>query len=200
MLTHGKASTARAGCDCVPCRNAVRRTRRDDYYRREKAGERLYRPAEEGQRIIRELREMGWTDIEIANDGLLNRNTVYRIANGQRKYVHVDTLKTLTQLLERGKRPKRHAGRIEADLSMRAIRGLQAQGWTASWIGERVGLNYQEVSRYARGTVRWISPDRERRIVQLAREVGSKEGPSNCVRNAAARKGWKPTIWVDELV
>lgn len=86
-----------------------------------------------------------------------------------------------------------------------ALRGLAAQGYTRQWIRSRIGLDFNTIWRLtsdedAPKSVKKIMRDTEEKVLQLAREVGSSDGGNTYTRSAARARGWKPTMYYDELV
>jgi hypothetical protein len=93
-------------------------------------------------------------------------------------------------------------GMLPVRVTRLAIQGLQAQGWSMQRIAKRLGVNYRWVYQLSCRT-KFVEPATEAKFRQLVQEIGSAEfeGPTaGRVKKYAADKGFRPTLYVDELI
>lgn len=82
--------------------------------------------------------------------------------------------------------------------SARRIRALVAIGWTQRAIAQRLGVDYQHVSRIVRCERMKVTGDMAARVIAAYDALWDKPGPSNASRARAAREGWaSPMMWDD---
>lgn len=97
---------------------------------------------------------------------------------------------------------KSYKGMVSSRLSRLAIQGLQAQGWSLGWIATQIGGDSRHLQRIlTKHSLVLVKTEEE--LVALARRVGSSESTEKFAlrtKNAAAARGYKPTIYTDALV
>lgn len=87
-------------------------------------------------------------------------------------------------------------------LTRLALEGLQAQGWSQRWIADRLGGQQSRVYRMLH-VARFVTPEMEAAVLEIVREIGSAESTEPRAlrtKNEAARRGYAPTMYTDELV
>lgn len=163
------------------------------------------------ERLI-ELRDVYLiTAIEIGRRTQMSDVHIGRIINGKTRTVYTSKARQIFRLYnevvttEKTPRPHRNPNLVPADLTRLALRGLAAQGYSRVWIREQIGLDFNAIWRITMDTRHYksrklVQRSVQTRVVDLARRVGSSDGGNNCVRAKALARGWKPTMYCDELV
>lgn len=207
-MTHGGSgwNWRQRRCDCDTCHRAHQRHTKKHRFNA-KRGIRVRIPYDEGPfemvRILFEDRH--WSREEIGAAAFTTARSITRIYYREGKAVYPETYAALKRIVDSGERKEPHSprGRVTAKLAMLAVRGLYAQGWTFHEIADMIGTTHQAVNPLANGKRTHVNRATRDKILRVAREVGSAQGSSvwaNRARTDAARRGWRPTMYVDDLV
>lgn len=93
-------------------------------------------------------------------------------------------------------------GAVPSRLSRLAIQGMQAQGWSLVWIANQIQTDTRHIQRILTKHS-LVLEETESKLVALARKVGSAESTEKFAlrtKNFAARRGYLPTMYTDDLV
>ena len=91
--------------------------------------------------------------------------------------------------------------RVPAIGAVRRLRALVANGWTQSYLAERLGMTIQNLSWVTHHKQDGISVRRDRDIRALFDELQLTPGPSVRARNLGVKHGWAlPLEWDEELI
>lgn len=156
---------------------------------------------------VKILRRRGYTLTNIARETGISDITLGKICKPGKfpTGVMASTLNGFTSFWERvqadqAELPVWHAGDHNAELARAAVQGLWLRGWTGSWIAEQVGLVPRSVNAIGRGEIKAVHPETEAKLVKLAQQYGTTDGPSSITRGRAQRAGYQSTAMRDELL
>jgi lambda repressor-like predicted transcriptional regulator len=192
---------------CFECYEAARKYRKKVVYRRETGQQTSRVNAESTRELIRNLVDKrGFSLRYLAEATGVHENTIRRMyrQDFEMKYTMQSFADKIEEIhLTPSKRGDvRFSHLVDATLARNAIRGLMRQGWDQEWIAQQTGIDRYAISRICtpNNHTRFIKPENEKLIVELARQVGSSEGTSTSSRNYAIKMKWAPTIMFDELL
>jgi hypothetical protein len=133
-----------------------------------------------------------------------------RIRRGQTQSVYTSKARAILKLYQfvtTHEQPRVHriGGYVDARLTRTALRGLAAQGFSRIWIRDQINLDFNAIWRitmdeYNIKSRRMVRRETQEAVLELARRVGSSDGGNAYVKSKAAARGWKPTMYCDELV
>lgn len=199
---HGDPKRYRRGCRCQPCKAGVTAEVRRVRYLRD-TGRTCTTTTDKAARRLALLRAAGMSDREIQKAARMAPDVFYRIA---RREGHIlrDTENRLLAI----KPPEDGTGsgtRIPGLGTVRRLRALAADGWTATELGRRAGKHKQFIVYLQNQSTdirvrMWVADY----ITNLCQEVESLR-PEDFIaphivertQKAAAAKGWTPTAYWD---
>lgn len=215
MTKHGVANKAKMkSCLCTECKAALTRYYSVQAYRRAMGiRKREFVDAHETRTQIRRMYRKGGLSLSyVAKETNLSKNHVIdlRSRNEYPKRVEVKTAENVAALyarysaqkIDRRKESMRDNHSV-ARLTILALEGLQAQGWSQQWIADQLGVSRQRVSQLANGCNKNVSLAVEASVLALVKRVGSSESnlkSAKFTKNRAMKCGFVPTIMWDELV
>lgn len=133
-----------------------------------------------------------------------------RIINGKTKTVYTSKARKIFKLYNyvvTRKEMRYHwdPNMVPAHLSRLAARGLMAQGYSRIWIREQTGFDLNTLWRITMDEDQpkarhFVKKSTEEALLELVRQAGSTFGGNNITRSKALNRGWKPTMYYDELV
>lgn len=161
--------------------------------------------------IIIKLRdEHGVTYAELGRQVDMNQISIGRIVRGASKEIYQETARRIAAYYKYVRENNivyatRNPFMTPGYKTSMALRGLAVQGYTRQWIVEQTRLPLKSITNIR------LDPDHpnhqplvtiptEKKIIALARSVGSKRGDSAEAARQARKKGWEPTIAHDWLV
>lgn len=208
--THGKPwmYTKRACWPaCLDCYNAYIKENKKRVYLRDtgRAGT-LLDAAPTQEKIRKLLVNRNYSIAYISRETGLHINSIRRLSLTDKpsKWVHSNTAKKIDKLYEQSHQPQGNTyykDKVDPRTSRLAIQGLMVQGWTQKWIGEQIGVSKDAISNLSvRGRQRFVKPEIEASLVELAKRVGSDEGPSAYIKNFAKKRGYVPTMMWDDFL
>lgn len=151
------------------------------------------------------------TQVEIGNRVGMTNVQIGRIIAGRTAVVYTSKARRIFKLYNEVKTretPRTHwkPDVVPADLTRLALRGLAAQGYSRIWLSEHLGININTIFCITAdpGTTtkgrQWVNKVTEESVLALVRRVGSSDGGNGYARSRARARGWKPTMYYDELV
>lgn len=151
------------------------------------------------------LDEYGRTLRWICATAGLDSRTLTALKAGTRKTVLATTADGIAYAydcaVERGPvDAKMHVNLADSTLPMNAVRGMMQQGWTQEWIAHKIGVDHKTISTISRGVQKHVMRETADSLVYLAKQLGSRQGPSVYARAQGTRRGWQPTMAHDALV
>jgi hypothetical protein len=209
VAQHGKAWMVRAKrCwpTCKKCHDAYKRSIKLEVYRRETGRQQsLVSSTTMRSWLVYMVDRRNLSYAWISRESGVAQSSVRMVHQGRSSQVHPNTETRIKALYDRvcdnlALSNIRRQDVVDAGLTRLAIRGLCAQGWTQPSIAKMAGVAYGTVNLIALGTRTETSPATEKAVVELARRIGSDEGPSNLTKTRSLAKGWKPTMYYDVLV
>lgn len=201
---HGDPRRYRRGCKCRLCTDGVTAEGRRNLYLRNTGRSQLTDTHRAADHIER-LRRSNMPDAEILADALIAADVLYRIARREGRIRRT----TETRILAVKPRTTELPGsgtHVPGLGTLRRLRALAADGWTASELGRRCGkhkqfivyLQNQDSSLIVR---RWVAAYVTDLYIQLAglkpEEHGIKPHIAQLTRDRAANKGWTGTAYWD---
>jgi len=161
-----------------------------------------YVDASKARTHITQLREVGvsWRQMELLTG--VNRKqltTIYRGAD-------ISSHRTVTRILSTPIPAGKHVAAADYDRvpSIGATRRLQAMvanGWTQTYIAQRLGMTVHNLGVVVHGHQAAVSAQRDRDIRALFNELEVRKGPSTRARNLGVKHGWAlPLEWDEEAI
>ena len=196
-FSHGDARRYRRGCRCQPCTKAVTAEVRRGRYLRATGRGRVTTP-QRAARHIEQLRAAGMSDLDIMSDSLLCPDTLYGIVNGARN-VHRSTEARILAVKPRASGYAGPGAHVPALGTVRRLRALAADGWTAAELGRRAGKHKQFIVALQQynddaQVRRWVADYVRTLYTELAdqkpEDAGISAALARLTRERAAGKGW----------
>jgi AraC-like DNA-binding protein len=205
---HGVSWRYKRGlCDCAECKRAAQLEQKRYRLRVQRGEVDTTVLASKSRKRLKEMHnERGWSYGYIAKELGMNRRSVqrlsYNLSDGGRKRVMKSTADKIEELWQTGGSDEQvdNRGLVPARLTVLCLRGMSAQGWTQVEIAARLGgENLQRhIGRIMQR--KFVTVETEEKVLALAREIGHLRGSSERCATAAAKKGWKPLLYIDEVV
>jgi hypothetical protein len=204
---HGDVRRYRRGCRCEPCKEGLRAASRYSRYLCETGRSQLTTP-ERAARHITRLRNANVSDQDTAKEAGVSPEIIYRIMRGE-GLIRRSTERRI--LAARPEASPRGAGNYTPALgTVRRLRALAADGWTARALAERCGKHKQFIIHLQNldetSLIRAFVADYVHRLYQETaglppEKAGIKPHLAKGTRNKAQAKGWLGTTWwdVDDL-
>lgn len=200
---HGDPRRYSRGCRCDICKKGITtETRRRRYLRA--TGRALLTTPDRAAGHIEKLRAAGMTDAQILTGAALAPDTLYRIVRRSGGLLRATEARILAI------RPVRPTGRgsganVPALGTVRRLRALAADGWTATELGRRAGKHKQFIVHLQnmdeRGQVRMWVADYVRRLhgelVDLKAEDFTAPTLVKRTRQRASAKNWSSSAYWD---
>lgn len=202
---HGDPRRYRRGCKCRQCINGVSAEIRQGRFLRATGRGRETTP-ERAARHITRLRDASMPDKEIMADALISQDVLYRIVRLE------GTIRRSTELRVLAVKPRDtelpgSGSHIPGLGSVRRLRALAADGWTATELGRRCGKHKQFIVYLQNQTGdvtvrRWVAAYVTALYSELANLKPEEDGvPAHFAkrtRDRAAAKGWTGTAYWDD--
>lgn len=154
-------------------------------------------------------RKKGVSYHQIARGAGVNRTTFQRLMKPGEipERIRLSTATKVTRQLNRlmkddadARRLAKYKGRVNKELSILAIRGLQLRGYPLTWIAEKAGVSRSYIGTLMDPKMRAVSVELDAKLTELAREYGTTDGPSNRTRVRAQNLGYESTVMRDEFL
>lgn len=141
------------------------------------------------------LRSLGISEVTLASQAGVCRDTVSRILQRRVGYVHGPVAAALLAV-----RPGTEVrpGRVHVAGTARRLRWLAAMGWALVDIARRTEIPHQTLSCWAHQQRQSVPADDASAIAALYDDLYSVDGPSSLARDVAERNGWHEQVWLDE--
>jgi len=202
---HGDPRRYRRGCKCRQCINGVSAEIRQGRFLRATGRGRETTP-ERAARHITRLRDAGMPDKEIMADALISQDVLYRIVRLE------GTIRRSTELRVLAVKPRDtelpgSGSHITGLGSVRRLRALAADGWTATELGRRCGKHKQFIVYLQNQTGdvtvrRWVAAYVTALYGELANLKPEENGvPAHFAKRTRARaaaKGWARAAYWDD--
>ncbi|MBZ6207468.1 hypothetical protein KVH31_13270 [Streptomyces olivaceus] len=201
---HGDPRRYRRGCKCRPCTTAITaEVRRGRYLRA--TGRGLLTTTHRAARHIARLRDAGMPDRQIMADALISEDVLYRIVRDEGS-IHRAT-ETRVLALKAADTDLPGSGSQTSGLgTVRRLRALAADGWTATELAHRCGRHKQFIvhlqNQAETVTVRrWVADYVTKLYTELdglkPEDHGIAPHIAERTRSRAASKGWVGTAYWD---
>lgn len=154
-------------------------------------------------------RRKGLSYHQIARGAGMNRTTLQRLMKPREipDRLRRSTVMKLTRHLDslmkddpEALRIAKYQGRVNKELAVLAIRGLQLRGYPLSWISERTGVSSSYLGTLLTAKMKAVSVELDQQLTELAREYGTTDGPSGPTRIRAQNRGYESTVMRDEFL
>lgn len=188
---------------CFPCYEAARKYRARVVYRRDTGRQQYRAPGGPVRAKVLYLHnKRGFSYVDIARGTGLSASSVYRLARNKPKYIMSNANDAINRFFEDNMRETgvKQEGLVPVRVTQLAVRGLMAQYWSQHWIASQVKVSNDTLSAIAVGRRKYVKTETEKEVLDLVRRVGSSTGTSVHAGSYAARRGWKNTLYYDELV
>lgn len=205
---HGDPRRYRRGCRCRACTDGISAESRKRKYLRSTGREFLRQPDRAAAHIGR-LRAAGMTDASIREAAAVCPDVFYRILRQEGRIHHAVETRVLRVPVPESA-TERSGAYTSALATVRRLRALATQGWTAVELGRRLGKDKTYVSYLQRGSgtgqVRlWVENQVRDLYEQLQNLKPENEGvtPSfaDATRKRAAANMWAgPGCWDDDTI
>jgi hypothetical protein len=202
---HGDPRRYRRGCKCRACTDGISTEVRRGRFLRATGRGRSTTP-ERAARHVAHLRNAGMPDREIMTDALIGQDVLYRIVR-QEGTIHRSTEIRVLAVRPRATELAGSGHRIPGIGTVRRLRALAADGWTAAELGQRCGKHKQFIVHLQNQTGeitvrRWVATYVNKLYTELAHLKPEDNGVAahfaQRTRDRAAAKGWMGTAWWDE--
>lgn len=202
---HGDPRRYRRGCKCRPCIDAVTaEVRRGRFLRATGRGQMI--TTERAARHVERLRAADMADRQIMADALISQDVLYRVVRQE------GTIRRATETRILAVKPRQNelsgsGTHISGLGSVRRLRALAADGWTAAELARRCGKHKQFIvylqNQTGEVTVRrWVSNYITTLYTELANLKPEEHGiPAHIAkrtRDLAATKGWMGSAYWDD--
>lgn len=202
---HGDPRRYRRGCRCRPCTKGVSAEVRQGRFLRATGRGRETTP-DRAARHIERLRNAGMPDTDIMADALIRQDVLYRVIRQE------GTIRRSTEIRILAVKPRDtelagSGNHIPGLGSIRRLRALAADGWTAAELARRCGKHKQFIvylQNQAREVTvrRWVANYVTTLYGELAHLKPEEHGvPTHIAkrtRERAAAKGWMGTAYWDD--
>lgn len=165
-----------------------------DYRRTVRMGINRYVPAEPVRQHVEQLRALGWTYEQIAQEAGVSTWVPHRAATGHTRRLWKDRADAVlaVPLVVQGS----HRG-LDSTGTRRRVQALAWMGWSCSEVAQRAGTTARSLSTLITPTRR-ISYRLAMRVAAVYNQLSMLPGPSKVVAGKARQLGFAPPLAWDE--